>query len=206
MPMSLTPKQLIRIARFIRDQLLCHERNQWRVTQNRLAGLDQGLQRFHGIHRKLTICELHGWYGAARRLRYGIESISRDIPFHLQELTQNLPKPNRHVPQLSEIHRDLCQIQAEFDGLRHYAEGNLLCVQTEAIELNGVYLGEFEIQLQLPSLAEFQHGRIFRIIALDPHPASSNDGGHAPPCQRRATLSRQCRRGHQHGPGRRPHL
>ncbi len=41
--------------------------------------------------------------------------------------------------------------------------------------MNDVHLGDFEIQLHVPSLAEMRYNSIFRIVALDPHPAASND-------------------------------
>ena len=63
----------------------------------------------------------------------------------------------------------------EFDGLVYHKESDLLAVTTESIELDDVHLGEFEIQLHVPSLAEMRYNSIYRIFALDPHPAGSND-------------------------------
>ena len=174
--MSMTQRQLIRMALSIRDRLGCLQRQYWQLTQNRLFGLDQSIQRLGTIRRKLTLCDIHDWYGAARRLLEQVESISRDIPLHLQDITRDLPRLNRAVPSLGDIYRDLQQIHTEFGDLLYQAEGDLLCVHTESIELSDVYLGEFEIQLKLDTLAEAQHGQVFKIIALDPHPAST-DGG-----------------------------
>lgn len=174
--MSMTQRQLIRIATSIRDHLTCLQRQYWQRTQTRLFALAQSTQSLVSIRRKLAICEIRQWPGAARKQLAPIESVSRDIPLRLQELMRDLPRMSQDIPSIADIYRDLQQADTEFGDIEYQAESDRLCVQTESIELRGVYLGEFEIQLQLDALTEIPRGQAIKVVALDPHPASS-DGG-----------------------------
>ena len=159
----------------IRSQLLCQERQRWRMVQSRFGCVEEHIQRIQAIRRKLALCESRGWYAAGKKLLSQVHVVDRDIPYYVQEAERSAQACELKVPSVAEIYRDLLQAEEEFDELRYYPEGNLLAVSTDAIELRDIYLGDFEVQLRIDGLAEMRHGHTFRIVALDPHPASSND-------------------------------
>ena len=173
--MSMTERQFIRTANAIRDQLLSYERERWRMAQGRFGCVEEQVLRLQAIRRKLAKCELRGWYAAGKKLLGQIRSVVRDIPYYMQEAERAAQACDLKIPTTLEIYRDLQQVEEEFDELRYYPEGNLLAVSTDPIELRDVFLGDFEIQLRIDGLAEMRHGHVFRIVALDPHPAASND-------------------------------
>ena len=79
-------------------------------------------------------------------------------------------------PTVREVYEELRQLDEEFERVQYHHDSKLLCVVTDRIELEGTYLGDFEIQLHVPSLAEMRRNHaIYRIVALDPHPASCNE-------------------------------
>ena len=79
-------------------------------------------------------------------------------------------------PSIRDILADLQQAQEEFEDLKYVEKDGLLAVTTDAIELEGFYLGEFEIRLQIGSLSQYKrHSMIYQVVALDPHPAACND-------------------------------
>jgi hypothetical protein len=71
---------------------------------------------------------------------------------------------------------DLRQAENEFSQLRYDRKNQLVAVATDPIELADVYLGEFEIQLLLSNPSDStSYKEMYSIVALDPHPAASDD-------------------------------
>ncbi len=173
--MSLSQRQLIRIASRIRDQLLTLKQSKQRQVENRATGLIEQMSRLVAIRRKLNLCEIRNWQAAGEKVLRQVEAALRDIPYHIQQVEQAVQACNIKVPSVTEVYQELIQADEEFDGLMYHSEGDLLAVTTEPIELSDVHLGEFEIQLHVPSLAEMRYNAIYRIVALDPHPAASNE-------------------------------
>jgi len=109
------------------------------------------------------------------RLVGNISSCLRNVPYCLQQLERALTECRTDLPSLAEVYAELIQAEQEFGQLKHCPEGNTLSVVTDPIELEGVYLGSFEIQLHVPGLAEVNGIVPYRIVALDPNPAATND-------------------------------
>ena len=66
--------------------------------------------------------------------------------------------------------------EAEFERFDYDAKQQTLSITTEPIRLENVYLGEFSIQLHIDRLSQVPRRRnVYRIVAEDPHPATSND-------------------------------
>lgn len=173
--MNHSQRQLIKIASEICNQLLKLKRSKQRQVPIRATGLIEQMNRLVTIRRKLNLCEIRNWQAAGEKVLGQVTSALRDIPFQIQQVEQSVQDSSNDVPSVSDIYRELLQAEEEFGDLAYHKEGDLLAVTTEAIELNEVYLGEFEIQLHLPSLAEMRYNDIFRIYALDSHPAATND-------------------------------
>ena len=173
--MSLSQRQLVRIASRIRDQLLTLKRSKQRQVQNRATGLIEQMNRLVRIRRKLNLCEIRNWQAASGKVMQQTDAALRDIPYQIQQVEQAVQACNTKVPSVTEVYQELTQADEEFDSLVYHEEGDLLAVQTDPIELEDVYLGSFEIQLHVPSLSEMGHNSIYRIFALDPHPAGSNE-------------------------------
>ena len=173
--MSLSQRQIIRIASDIRDRLLVLKRSRHRPVQGKLGNVIEQMERLRAIQRKLKLCEARDWYAVSEKVIRQIEGALRDIPYHIQQVQETVRAWDITVPSMAEIYGELSQADEEFGGLVYHEEGDLLAVSTEPIELQNTYLGEFEIQLRVPSLAEMRYSEIYRIFALDPHPAASND-------------------------------
>ncbi|MFW6061173.1 MAG: hypothetical protein ACOC93_00035 [Planctomycetota bacterium] len=173
--MSMTQRQRIRIAHAIRRQLRCQQRQRWRMLRGRLSAACEQLQQLETLRRRLAICESRDWQATGRRLAGDLRAVLRRAPYSLQDVQQAMYSCGGEIPPAAEIYRDLLQLEQEFGLLRYDADDHVLVATTDAIELREVYLGPFEIQLRLDGLAEWMHGRIFRIVATDPHPAASDD-------------------------------
>ena len=77
------------------------------------------------------------------------------------------------IPTLSQLYAEVRELSQEFEQTRYDLEERQIVVTTEPIELEGVALGEFEIRLALDKLGEAWP---YEAMALNPHPASSDEG------------------------------
>jgi len=173
--MSLSQRQLVRIANDIRNRLLTLKRSKHRPVQGKLGNVIEQMERLGALRRKLNLCEARAWYAVGEKVIRQVEGALRDVPYHIEQVRETVQACNIRIPSLAEVYRELGQAAEEFDGLVYHKDSDLLAVLTEPIELQGIHLGEFEIQLHVPSLAEMRYNAIYRIFALDPHPAASND-------------------------------
>ena len=174
--MSMSKRQLLRVATDIQCQLRLLKRSRHRHVQTMLGGLNGHMARLQCLERKLTSCETRNWLRAWTKLVSMGQSVLNDVPHQLHELRRAIEACRTRVPSLGEIYAGLLQADHEFRALWSRCDQRLLVVETEAIELEEVYLGPFEIQLHIPSLADMRYHAVYNVVALDPHPASGNSG------------------------------
>jgi hypothetical protein len=86
----------------------------------------------------------------------------------------SLPEP-REIPTIVQIARDISIMRSEFEAV--IVEPTELSVITKPITLGGIYFGQFQIKLQLDKLTGSQGnmGNCYRVIALEPNRAYSNN-------------------------------
>jgi len=173
--MSLTGKQLFRVADFIRDRLLLLRRNRQNHVQRKLAALVEEMKRLEAIQRRISLAEARQWRAAAASCTSHMGSACREVGFRLQDLQRAIGRPDTRVPSLKDIYQEIRQAVSEFGALKYDPEGKVLSVTTEPIVLDGLYLGPFEIQLHIPELSEARYNSPYRVEALDPHPAAANE-------------------------------
>jgi len=143
------------------------------------------------IQHKLRVARQNQWWLAAANLqsRYEAElerlrtvlagriQASQNPPGH-NSLGQSFPSQHslglHYAAQQADIFRDLQALQTEFAGYQFQPVGKLLSVATAPVQLEGTWLGTFQISLEVASLSRVDHGH-YEVIALDPYPASSND-------------------------------
>ena len=173
--MNLSERQLVKVAGSIRAELLQLRRNRQTEVRQKLSRLAEQMQELQTSHRKLGVCEARGWAAASTKVMNQIQRAFCDINYLVREVEQAAANSKTPVPALKEIYQELLQTDEEFDELRYDHREQMLCVSTEPIELEGVYLGSFEIQLLIPRVSEMHYPSVYRIVALEPHPAASND-------------------------------
>jgi hypothetical protein len=174
--MELTQRKLIRLAEKIHSQLRLLQGSRHREVMRQTASLMENLEQLRRTSNLLAVCVGRNWNAAAEQITDRLEQSLRDVPYHAGEVQRMLEASKPKLPAIRDIMAELEQAQEEFDNLQHVEDGDLLVVTTESIELEGYYLGEFEIRLQIGSLSEFKrHSAIYRIVAIDPHPAACNE-------------------------------
>jgi hypothetical protein len=173
--MSITQRQYARITELICDQLWQLQKNRYHDLQRGLSNLETGLYQLQRLRCLLEKCARFNWHDASRKLSGRIETLTEDLPHTITDLDRLTKLSKTVLPTPRTIYEDLRQAEQDFNSVEYDRSENTLSAFTEPIELEGLFLGEFEIKLRLDQLGEMPDGRIVRIVALDPHPASSNE-------------------------------
>lgn len=173
--MKVPNRQLVLVAHNIREQLQCRKERRYKEIGQRLKHFLDRVEQLEAFRRRLSICEARSWKHAAAKIAKNLEITLNDLPHLLPEINLAVKTCTPDIPSLSEIFQELIQTGEEFGELRYSGEDDVLSVTTEPIELEGVYLGDFEIQLHIEFLGGDQSNGPCRIVALDPHPAAGNE-------------------------------
>jgi hypothetical protein len=101
-------------------------------------------------------------------LRYSLASFDSQLADILRELPSSTVTEN--LVTTSDIYEDLVALGEEFEEINYDRKGRWLSVTTEPLELEGVFLGPFEIRL------DWRRGeQTYRVSATDPHPPESRE-------------------------------
>lgn len=134
-------------------------------------------QQCQTLSRRVQRAQQHGWHLAARHCERDLRAVIDRLHGELVDIAQCLDS-NAHGSQpiatIQDIYHDVLALHDEFDGVSWDLRQKTLTVTTEPIELEGVYLGEFEIRLDWGDLVDGHPGN-YRVIALDANPAATNE-------------------------------
>ena len=138
----------------------------------------EGLERrFYEVQRQRRIIQkakMHGWRLAVQQLQAPFASALRGCSEAANEVRDRWIERPPEVPSLRDLLGELQQLGEEFGTPVLDDRKNFIAIQTKAIVLEGIYLGEFLIRLHWPRLAEKADSECFEVVAADPHPAGNN--------------------------------
>jgi len=173
--MPRTDREKLRLASRLQEALQAGPERALADLHDRLAYAVSLARQFMDSYRRLGLCRQFNLLLAARRLQVRIERCLQELADEIHWL-RTRPPDCASAPSLGEVLKELEQIEAEFGGYTYDPARRSLAVVTEPIELEDVYLGPFEIRLDLEELSDPANSQPYRVIALDPHPACCNSG------------------------------
>ncbi|QDU52240.1 hypothetical protein [Gimesia panareensis] len=117
-----------------------------------------------------------GWFRAAAKVERELITEVLQLTRQLVTLQQELESATaqKPVPAIRIVYEDLLALEEEFAGYDIDLKNKTISVVTESIVLEGVYLGAFEIRLELAdqnSDSPFH----YTVIAQDPQPPITDD-------------------------------
>ena len=168
-------KKFILVANRVQESLTELRHSRYAELLNQLKPVADNLSDITKQSRILKISAEHGWFSAAKECCEAVNRFGDDISYYLSQFKQITGKPLHEIPILSALVEDLKQLQQEFGKMNFDKKANTLSVITEPITLEDIYLGPFEIRLELNRIAELYKVAPYFCIALDPHPAASSD-------------------------------
>jgi hypothetical protein len=160
-------RKAIRAAAIIRESLVPV------VAQAPLIeSAESAWQNCSQMARKMAKANRRGWYHAAGRLRDQLACAVGICHRRVEEVHRQLDATRQQITvDGHDILRDLVALESEFDGVEIDTKRGKLSVTTDAILLEGIDLGRFEIVLDWNALIE---PAAYEVIALDPSPAESD--------------------------------
>jgi len=173
--MELTDKQLIKIADSIREQLQQSRTQQYNELQRLIYNVSLPQGHLEMIRQALDKCKCKNWLAAAKKLTLKAQKTLRDLPHAISQLEHALHSLDTKILATREVYEELKQIRDEFGRMEYDQGENTLSVFTDPIELEDIFLGDFQIQVQISQLSEMKNNNFLKIIALDAHPAACND-------------------------------
>jgi hypothetical protein len=125
--------------------------------------------------RQLQKARSRGWRAAAALKRSQLlakaYSVQRMVEWLLECQSKRPPSP---TPQsLPDVYADLRQLEDEFESVELRLKDRIIAVRTDSIELKGVELGPFSIELHITRLKD-RSSSCFDCVALEPNPAECN--------------------------------
>ena len=165
---------LLRLACRIQNELLKLNLSRIEMVERAISEVLDLAGRLKALKRRMALCRMRGWIGGIAPLMEEAEQLARDVPYVATDIDRARQAATWTSPSLRDIYLDLQQAEDEFGDLAYDTKEQTLSVTTEAIRLEGVHLGPFEIRLDIRRLGEAR-GTPYTIEALDPHPASSNE-------------------------------
>jgi len=125
------------------------------------------------IQRRLRRALAQDWQLAARRLDRDFNAQLNSLLDQIRQIVNDRStRPAKHIPTVHDIHQDILSLKAEFEAVTWDIRQRTLSVTTADVVLRNIDLGRFEIELDWRELPD---ASAFRVIALDPNPADSND-------------------------------
>ena len=161
-------RHALRAAQLFRDGLL-----QQRCCDARADLPKQLWTRLLQLSRGIERAGDRGWISAARRLTDDLRREMHVLQGHLLTICNRLDsRTAADVPGEGEIFRDIMALSEEFDRVEVDLKTHEICVTTEPINLEGIYLGPFEIHLDLQSVGDSSP---YRVVAAEPNPAGTDE-------------------------------
>ncbi len=126
--------------------------------------------------RKRQQAQRRGWDSAALKLERELKSGAAQLIQQLTTLHGELSSDasQQQISSVRELYAELWSLEEEFGELHLNLRAQTISVMTEPIELEGVYLGPFEICLDYGN-QKTDGSLYYRVIARQPHPAFTND-------------------------------
>ena len=167
-------RTLVKTASSVQQALGELRKQRYLVSLEQLAKLVKQFKELGVEARKLGLSLARNWLSAADKCRSRANRTLNEIPYTVSRIRQLTEESCPKVPELSFLVAELKQLQQEFGNLHFDGENNSISVETDPVELDGLYLGPFRIELHLNKLRELYGTSPYCVVALDPHPAATD--------------------------------
>ena len=168
-------KKLVQMAGSLQEALTSLRHGCYTELCRQLAVLTRRFGEFDTESRKMSKSLAHGWFSAADRCSDRAARLLNEMSRSISQAQKLTESPQMRTPELSMLVEELKALQDEFGDIGFDKGTNTISVVTESITLEYVALGAFSIQLELDKFCELHKARPYRVVALDPNPAATDD-------------------------------
>ena len=116
-----------------------------------------------------------GWLTGADNIRSRVSRNLNDFSYYLQRFKELVNADGTVLPNFSDIYAELIQIEQEFGETKFDPNEKAISITTEPITLEDIPFGPFEVKLFIGQISRLYSDTPYRMIALNPNPAGTND-------------------------------
>ena len=168
-------KELFRLVARERDRLVCGRSGPVDQLRGELNHAMSHMKSLQALQRRLGLCAGHEFLLAGQRVREEVPHLVADLEYAFQAIHRAVQMQAPTVPTPRELMLELRQVKQEFGEYVYDSEAQTLSVETDPIELEGIDLGAFRIELHLDRLGSKRQQSALRIVALDANPPTNNE-------------------------------
>ena len=163
------------MANRIQEALTALKHVRYLDLTRQMASLTGQLQQLTGESNKMSTAVARGWLSAAQTCCEKVSRLLGEVEYCVPRIRPLAERPLKETPTLSTLIEELDALEEEFGEIEFDTAKNTISVITEPITLEDIYLGPFKVQLELNRLDHLYYNSPYRVIALEPHPAATND-------------------------------
>jgi len=115
------------------------------------------------------------WFESAEKIRTRVSRNLNDLSYYLQRFKEFINTDETKLPKLSDIFAELLQIDQELGEYQFDLNEKTISVISDSITLDDISFGSFEIKLSIDKISKLYTETPYRVIALEPNPAGSDD-------------------------------
>lgn len=167
-------KNLLKAARIIHSNLIQWNRAMDREHFKCLSSYAVKTQKLANLMRQHNLAMIRSWFLAAERIRRQIFPVLHDLNCTAQSLKES-GLETRNLPTCSTIFNDLLELDRELGPVKYDSDELTLSIMTNGIELQGIYLGRFRIELALSQLEAMHRLTPYQCLAEEPNPPGTDD-------------------------------
>jgi len=168
-------RELVHVAGMVQGALGELRKSRYLEFVRQLSLCIGRLQDLTRESRRLGLAVCHDWLAASEQCCTSIDRYLNDIPYSVSKLRTLLDRRHKEVPTLATMFAELKAVQDEFEDVAFNPDESALCVVTEPITLEDVYLGRFRILLALDRFGDLYHKVPYYVVAINPHPAAKDE-------------------------------
>ncbi|MBI9018759.1 MAG: hypothetical protein JEZ07_16015 [Phycisphaerae bacterium] len=166
-------KLYAKVASTIRKQLFNLKYQNLKLINNQLQILSQKTKAIQKSSHGFDLAVDRNWLASANKLQIRIKRNIDELASELQKVANLLEIKQSPIPKGSDIIAELLNLENEFDDVK--ISRSIITVITTPITLEEVELGRFEINLYLRNIKNISSDPAYKIVALEPNPAGSDD-------------------------------
>lgn len=174
--MDHTNRQIIRLANDILNPLITLHHKHAFGWADSLPYVLERLQQLTRLRHKVELCRSRSYPAALTHLQTQVVRLLPDLICEIEVLQRMAERPQAAVPSLRDMVGEIHQLDQEFGGYDYNPKTHILSVTTDPIELEGIELGPFRIDLHLAGLESPGSRDLYGIEALEPNPAAPDSG------------------------------
>lgn len=168
-------KKHIKLCNLILAMLSDLRANKYDKDQRKL---DDILAKWNGISNDLRLQKVatcRKWHAAAAKVKTRMIRNISDLSPHFSRFKDELSQEESKLPVVSDLIAELQQTEQELGEVTLNLEEKTISIVTDPITMEDLSLGSFEIVLQIEKIKRLCFESPYKIVALDPNPASSDE-------------------------------